>query len=204
MTKPLAVFDCDDVLCNMRAALYFAMRNRGIDIPVHTWRHYDLQQTFGLSIENCLEIMAADHVLENATAEDGAAEAINALRATGHRVEIWTARSWHPNGQSLTEAWAEREGLFVDQVRVFDFLQSKSAAMNEHTPVRAFIDDSIRHISDAHSNPYVGQAVLMTRPWNESAKNLNRAHTLRGFADMVIAQHSLPISSLRTPSPGAP
>ncbi len=93
-----AVFDCDDVLANIRE-LTAEVMNRlcGRSIHWHDWDTYDLSATYGIEIDRCLAAFVEHRVLERATIEPGARTA-NRSRDSGsrHMTWWWMSFAWSP------------------------------------------------------------------------------------------------------------
>jgi 5'(3')-deoxyribonucleotidase len=179
------VFDLDDTLANLRGHL-MGMLNRRTGRTVHwrDWRRYELVSVYDRSVEQILAWVLEDRVLEAATLEPHAREAVEAARAAGYRVAVVTARGWHPQGESITRAWLRRHRLKVDALHLVPAFGSKAEVLARLGPVRLFVDDHAGHLYPARSVPTVREIQLVDRPWNREDRSLRR---IRGLDELVRA-----------------
>lgn len=179
------VFDVDEVVANIRDKIASVLHKvTGRDISPERWDTYDLSEIYGIDIDRCLAAFLEHEVLENATLEPGAREAIKMTRESGYRVMMLTARGWHPDGDRLTREWLSAHGIIVDELRLIPVHASKVTTL-EGTNTLFFVDDNPRHIIEAEGSTSILTPVLFTRPWNRSVEVRNRIDTLKEFESMV-------------------
>ena len=165
-TKPLVVLDYDDTLNRMRDTVYETFARRGMRVPPNHWHTYSLETIFKKPEAELLDIFIEDQVLERTPAESSASDLINTLKARGFRVEIWTARAWHPRGKTITEQTIHRDRLNVDGVRYSNLKQSKADLIRPEDRIAAFVDDNLGHVMAMRSACAEAHCLLIDRPWN--------------------------------------
>jgi 5'(3')-deoxyribonucleotidase len=176
---PFVVFDLDDTLANLREHLMDALNRRtGRQVHWSEWRRYELVSVYDVSVEQILAWVLEDRVLERATLEPHAREAVCAAREAGFRVAVVTARGWHPQGEAITRGWLDRHGLAVDAVHLVPAFGSKARVLARMGPVWHFVDDHAGHLHPARAVPSVRETHLIDRPWNREDTILNRIHGL--------------------------
>lgn len=185
-TTPFVAFDLDDVLANLRDPMMTMLRQRtGKNIHWNQWQSYELGPLYGTSSEKIMEWVLEDQVLENATLEPHARQAVEAARENGFRVAVVTARAWHPRGEGLTRDWLEQHGLNVDELHLVPLFGDKAVILNDLGVVEHFIDDHLAHLYPASELPGVRQVLLVDRPWNRSDASLHRLRCLGEFKDLL-------------------
>lgn len=161
------IFDCDDVLVNLRAPMADALNlATGQRQCWQAWSSYDLPARYGLSLAAFTAIMSEQRVLEQATLEQGAASAISGLREAGFAIEVWTARAWYPNALEITAEQLCTLGVRASHVRLFGIQECKAAAAFLASDIAGFVDDNPHHVSALLAGGYAGRVLAMDRPWN--------------------------------------
>jgi hypothetical protein len=189
-----AVFDCDDVLANIRELTAEVLSGLcGRSIHWNDWDTYDLSVTYGVETDRCLAAFVEHRVLERATPEPHAKETLLAASEAGLRTMVLTARDWHPDGESLTQKWLAAHDLVVDELRLVSVQASKVAAL-EDTDAVFFVDDNPRHVIEAEGSTHVRTPILMSRPWNRGVTVRHRIGHLGELAPFL--------NSWRDPSAG--
>jgi len=183
---PYAVFDLDDVLANLRDHLMAMLHRRtGREIHWSEWRDYELGGLYGTGNETIMAWVLEDRVLEEATLEPHAADAVSAARRAGYRVAVVTARGWHPQGEALTREWLERQGLAVDELYLVPAFGDKATVLEALGQVAYFVDDHVGHLYPAQALPGVRRALLVDRPWNRHDREMHRLFGLDEFVALL-------------------
>ena len=183
MQDRLLILDLDDVLANLREALYQALsRVTGIDRHWRDWRHYDLGVHFDLEHEQLQALLVREGVLEACRPEPGAAVATQALAGLGLRLCVITARAWHPQALSLTRDWLEAHGIVHHDLRVVPLGSDKLRAVPVSWPVLLAVDDHPHNIDRYHRAGI--DTVLVDRPWNSDHRGY-RVHSLAALVEHV-------------------
>lgn len=191
-SRPIVVFDVDDVMVNLREPMATALcAVTGRAIPWREWTTYDLSQVYGLTTKRCIEAFLEHKVLEHAKLEPYAAQCVARARALGYATAAVTARRWHPRGLALTEQLFAHHRLAIDHLRVVALGESKWRALAS-LPGRVLyvIEDNPAHV-DAAQALGVPAAVLMERPWNTAIPSRYRVANLAEFADMLLSPKDL-------------
>ena len=183
---PYVVFDLDDVLANLREHLMSMLRERtGRNIHWRHWRDYELSGLYRTSNEEIMHWVREDEVLEAATLEPHAKDAIDTARSAGFRIAVITARAWHPRGDSLTRDWLQSHELSVDELNLVPLFGNKAEVLNTLGVVEHFIDDHLAHLYPARELPGVRSVFLVDRPWNRADRTLHRLHNLSEFTALL-------------------
>ncbi len=181
-----AIFDLDDVLANLRDPIRAALAKAvGKDIPHHEWNRYDLAGIYNVSWEEILDAFLEHDILDHATPEPGAQEALAAARAAGHRVAILTARGWHPKGDALTYQWLGDYRLLPDELRVVEMHRKKEEELTFYQQIAWMIDDNPAHVHGAEATGLVDTVVMMDRAWNATSEHPTRVKDLFEFASLL-------------------
>lgn len=196
-TKKTVVFDLDDTLVNLRDPMCRAMNHRtGANMSWREWRHYNLLDIYGVSLEWFLNLMVKDEVLEQALPEINARECVHALLASDIQVEVWPARRWHPFAAQITRRQMGLIGAPVEGLRLFDLDESKAEAVSKRDDICLFLDDNPAHIQGLsnYGKDILDRGRLMHRPWNASCA-LSRCNDI-DEVKQIVTQLSSPASQL--------
>lgn len=159
------ILDLDDVLGNLREALYRTLiRHSTHDRHWNDWHHYDLSLHFPDVADRLDDLLMAEATLENCEPEPGAAAATRRLRDEGFGLAVITARGWHPNALNLTRAWLESHEFAFDSLAVVPLGGDKLSCIAALESIRLAVDDHPRHI-DRYRGAGI-PAVMISRPWN--------------------------------------
>lgn len=182
------VFDCDDVLVNLREPMACALNQlTGMSHRWQDWTRYDLFGYYDISPRRFVELMTEHSILDGATLDPGAPAVFEALYSRGFAVEVWTARAWYPGALEITLAQLEHLNLSPEQVVLFGLDESKAARAVSRPDVVGFVDDAPHHINALHAGGFQGRAVVMDRPWNQECAG-HRAYSLPGVAEYFCAE----------------
>jgi 5'(3')-deoxyribonucleotidase len=185
---PYVVFDLDDVLANLREHMMSMLIERtGRNIHWRQWQDYELSGLYRTSNEEIMHWVREDEVLEAATLEPHARDAVDAARTAGFRIAVITARAWHPRGDALTREWLRRHDLSVDELYLVPLFGDKAEVLNRLGVVEHFIDDHLAHLYPARELPGVRRVLLVDRPWNRSDETLQRLRDLSEFTALLQA-----------------
>lgn len=189
--RPYVVFDLDDTLANLREHLMASLNRRtGREVHWTEWRRYELVGVYGASVEQILAWVLEDRVLEAATLEPHAREAVASARRAGYRVAVVTARGWHPQGETITRRWLDRHGIHLDALHLVPAFGSKAGVLARLGPVEHFVDDHAGHLHPARALPTVRATHLLDRPWNRDDTTLNRLHGLDEVVRLLEREHA--------------
>lgn len=163
----LAVFDCDDVLANLREVVLYRlgeMFNRPVLLNELT--HWDLSKTFGQEVD--VDNMFSQIALEDIPVEPDASMITRCLKDSGYRIEIVTARGYHPHAAQRTLSWCKKHNLHIDKVHVVPLHGEKRSVLAQMGHIDLYVEDNHDHVEAAHGLDNVSQIYLMDRPWNRN------------------------------------
>ncbi|WP_415913317.1 hypothetical protein [Neptuniibacter sp. QD37_11] len=172
--KPQFIFDLDDVSVDMIDKVHRILNPLcGQEHKPEDFYTYDFLTMYpGFEKPYLMEALVDAKAIETANPLEGAVEATHLIREAGGEVNIVTARRWHPNAESATEAYLERKGFYFDRLRVTGYQQPKSEAYKHIAPqFELMVDDSPSHLTDALETGIVNQVAMIEKPWNAAAKH---------------------------------
>lgn len=191
--------DIDDVLSETATALCeLAERMFRKRVVYDEVRDFNLQKVFSLTDEEMARYTEESHSYENllAYAEvPGAVEAIKALLAAGHTIDLVTGRpvsSWRG-----TEAWLKKVGLdFLPVVYVDKY--SRPAVQDPDAPRRVKREDFLAHPYDVaiDDSPIALRALeawqstrvfIFDRPWNRDYSPSANMTRVKGWSEILTA-----------------
>lgn len=162
------VFDVDDVLCPTSEPLQKALTQvTGKDIPVSEWFDFNLMRVYGVSYEVVHEAFHVGKLLETPMHEF-TATLFDAVRASGLKVGVLTARSWHPDAHAQTLARLQEMNAVPDRLTVCDHGKSKAEYIRDFGEVVGYVDDNASHVHDVSLALPKTLCFLRNKPWNAS------------------------------------
>ncbi|MBO9471038.1 hypothetical protein J7355_13135 [Endozoicomonas sp. G2_2] len=187
-TRPTIALDCDDTLVNLRDPM-MAMLNRLSHRQSHwqEWADYHLHRRYRMTPCRLLDLVIEQGVLEQARPEPGAAAAVQALREAGFRIEVWTARRFHPDALKITAETLSPLGIEPDNIRLFRLTESKARRMIQREDVRWLVDDCPRHARWLHRRGHGDRIVVPALPWNRDIA-ATRMRSLGQIATHIITR----------------
>lgn len=182
MTKEIAL-DLDDTLLNLKVPLMTAL-NLHTNKAIHwkDWAGSNLEEIYGVTAEEFIDIMIKGQVIERALPIPGVREALQRLRYKGYNIHIITARGWHPEGYSVTKEWLDENSFPYDTINIVKLGSNKADVMDEIANVNCLIDDNEKNCNEVISRGY--DAYLIAMPWNGDSK-LKRISHLADFVDTL-------------------
>ncbi len=173
----LAVFDCDDVLANLRVVVLdqlSVMLNR--PVLLEELIHWDLSTTFGKHID--VDEMFRGIALETIPVEECAQALTRLLKQQQYRIEIVTARGYHTHAAQRTLNWCKMHNLPVDRVHVVPLHGEKRTTLANMGQIDLYVEDNHDHVEAAHELDNVRNIFLMNRPWNQHCEFGTRVNDL--------------------------
>lgn len=181
MTAPTIVLDLDDVLANLREALYRVLsRATGIDRHWRDWPHYDLCRHYDIDKPTLEMLLIRERTLEGCQPEPGAATVTRALAALGFELAIITARAWHPRAEQLTRDWLAAHGIHYHRLGVVALGGDKLRALPPNERIVLAVDDHPHNI-DRYQRAGI-PTLMVDMPWNAQHR-ARRIHSL----DMLVS-----------------
>lgn len=187
---PWIVFDMDEVIVNGRDVLAVSLsQHSGKNISANDWHQYDLCATYDVDLPTLISIFHSSNMLETATLEPDALQAMVLAKSHGYNIGVLTARGWHEKGLELTRAAIESFGLPVDHIVAVPLDAKKHDVIDLHFPggIAGFVDDNPSHIRGV-SNIGI-PSYVRDRPWNRDLIEYDRVHTLVDFVQRVHQAH---------------
>lgn len=184
-TRPTIALDCDDTLVNLRDPM-MAMLNQlsHRQWHWHDWADYHLHRRYRMTPCRLLDLIIEQGVLEQARPEPEAAAAIRSLREAGFRIEVWTARRFHPDALRITAQTLAPLGIGPDDIRLFRLTESKARRMIQRKNVQWLVDDCPRHARSLHRRGQGDRVVVPALPWNRNTAAI-RMRSLAQIANHI-------------------
>jgi hypothetical protein len=91
----------------------------------------------------------------------------------GARVAIVTARAYHPQGRSVTEAWLSQHGFDIDELVLTSHSTGKKETL-DRLDVVGYLDDYDGHIDALRGTGRCEHVYLCDQPWNRHRLDLPR------------------------------
>ena len=168
------VFDLDDCVSDLSTPLLTALNKAtGKNLTKKDWSTYYIDQLYGMSFDDVLEIMVKERVLENSKPLPGAKEALDRA-VLDHNVYVVTARAWHPNGLELTENWFDEHQMQYGKLRLAGLHQSKLELLSHMDEIDLAIDDRGSTCVDYMKSGKVKKILMVNQPWNASLADIHR------------------------------
>jgi uncharacterized HAD superfamily protein len=165
----IAVFDCDDVLAQLRT-LTLKTFSEALGRPLHMdeLTHFNLNITFGEEYGGPVDDLFHNMNLSILAAEKYASTFLWDLKNAGWDLHVVTARFVHE--KQITVDWLKAHDIPIDEVHAVGFNTSKADTIRTLGDVEFYVDDNDEHVAAAEQLPNVKRTYLMTRPWNTKAK----------------------------------
>lgn len=177
----IVVFDCDDVLANMREPL-----SHVVSTVTNRFAHWSEWEEWGACVDDyditfydIIPHILKHNILEQLVPDPDAVEVTSKLQELGFEIVIVTARGFHPNAQAMTTDWLHRHDIKHDRVLITDPHTPKSNVIELLGPVEIYIDDNSDHIRDViQLCNNVNTTVIRSMPWNTNFNHPKRVDNL--------------------------
>lgn len=123
---------------------------------------------------------------ENVTLLPGIQDAFAQFADHGIQVNIITARSWHPEAETVTQQTLEAHGLIFNKVYSIHYGMSKGEVIKNHAvnPI-AFVEDTVHHCHNVrHECPEL-PIWLIAQPWNIGNTDYTRLNSVLDFSQIM-------------------
>lgn len=181
-TKPIAVFDLDDTLVDLKEAVYTSMvRRYGKDRMPHwsQWEYYNVEKMLEISVEEMKKIFIEDDVFKNTKPHLFAKYILRDLQLHGYYVVILTARDgFLPNAYRETEKYLNKNDLLYDELIVSRVEENKMNSLKHFEKIHFTLDDNIVNCENFESSGKVEHVFLHALPHNKSCNKFIRLHNL--------------------------
>lgn len=147
-----AVIDLDDTLSGLRYPLMDTMnRLSGKNIHWENWGFLDIEQLYGISNDEFLDIAGEHFLLERSHPHPETRDFMFKLHEAGVETTILTARGWHPRAKEMTRDWFNLYDIPHTQIVVCDLECKKADYIRHMDNVLFTVDDSTRHCNGYHT-----------------------------------------------------
>lgn len=176
----IAVFDCDDVLANLRDPLEGLVSSH-LKRPVSwkEWDQYDIGNIYNFHFGEICKTIVEQEVLLDLTPDHYALELLTDLKQQNYRIKVLTARGYHPKGREVTFEWLRKNNLPIDDVICVKLHENKRDYLSLMSNVEFYVEDNHHHAEQAHHLHNVKQVFLIDRPWNQQVTNVTRVNNLQ-------------------------
>lgn len=164
--KPIAVFDLDDTLNEIRHDFRRILVSNGFAVPpVNEWDGPMGGSHHGMGVEALQAFMRESNCLISPTYAEGASRAVGRLAST-HEIWIVTSRAFHPDAYLLTSNCLRHAGVPFDRLVITDFHVPKGEYLKHEAKRVSFVaDDTAKHVHSVMSHAQTCAGFLMRRPW---------------------------------------
>jgi len=175
----VAVFDCDDVLANLREPLeVLVSEHLNKHVSWTEWNQYEIGKIYNFDFNHISEMIVEREILEKLTVEPGAKELVQYYKDQGCKTVILTARGYHPSGLSLTQQWCVDNSLAIDEVICVPLHAAKRDYLKTFPRVEVYVEDNHAHAEQAYGLLNVKEVFLINRPWNQNITDVSRVSNL--------------------------
>lgn len=192
----------DEVIVNIRDRLAEHLNQvTGKNIPASAWYQHDLEETYDIKTEKLLDVFFASRILETATLEPDAADALSQAKKLGYNIGILTARGWHHDGLALTHQTLQHYGISVDHVVAVPLHAKKHEIIQTafQGVIAGFVDDNPAHVRGVSS---IGiPTFVRDRPWNTDLLEYDRVHHLEHFVQQAHHRRTMKDLSITDAAP---
>jgi hypothetical protein len=180
-----AVFDCDDVLVNLRDHVVEGVsRILGRDIQLEDLTEVHIPACFDEVDEQTaaeLEDFFVNGIdLLSLKMDHLALNTLRLLKKCGYRITVVTARGTIPNGEALTRKYFEMHNVPVDDLHVVPYHVSKGDVLAKLGEIDFYVEDNHNHAEVAMTLPNIKKVYLMIRPWNLAFRRYMVAEQIQG------------------------
>lgn len=196
-------FDFDDTMVDWHGQILDVHARSDVFnryVPYHEVTHHDYFKLYHAPQEPDWEWLRQKwreyHCAEKVTLLPHVADVFQQLKDEKIRVNIVTARGWHPDALVVTEQTMEHYGLSFHKVHSMHYAMSKGDIIKEHgvNPM-AFVEDTIRHCDNVNAALPTLPIYLVNHPWNQQNVLYHRVNHLQDMLDhLLTSEHRLSLS----------
>lgn len=186
MNKRIVVFDCDDVIVNLKDLLVEAFNKEfGLNMTGEEWNQYNLAKFFNIEMKDVFNIFHKYDILREVKVFDHAIEAIHKIIDMGLEPHCLTARGWHSEAEEITKVYFEENGIPIknDSIIILPAGQTKGQYLKESgKKAMAFIEDNFDQVKSVADTGLVQNIYLREQTWNtdlsiDGLRGVERAKT---------------------------
>ena len=180
--KPVALFDLDDTLLNVKEIMYQTLREEyGDDRVPHwcLWDQFNLEHLLGITLEELIEVSIRYETFRTARPHLFSKYILKDLMARGWHVIILTARhGFVPNAYEETKGYLNLHGLECDELIVTEVGKNKMGALDHHDHITFSIDDQVKNCVHFEDSGKVEHIFLHAQRYNRDREKYTRVHNL--------------------------
>jgi len=182
MNKPIAVFDLDDTLINLKEEMYqILIREFGKGKALHwsLWESIDNERNLGMTLDELIAFANEHKIFKNIVPHLFSEALLMDLRNRGYHVIILTSR-----GGFITDAFIEtrnylrKHKLQFDELIVSNIGDSKMDYLTHHDKIHFAIDDQEHNCVEFAESGKVEHVFMHALPHNRHCKRFVRLHNL--------------------------
>lgn len=197
------VFDCDDVLFNLRDTAAAATADiMGIDVTPEDFIDPHIPACFS-EITPETDAAITDWFINgidlvNLPPDQHAVTTLHTLKKNDYKISIVTARGTIPNGRERTIEAFKRNNMPYDELHVVPYHKSKRDTLAQLGEVDLYVEDNHHHVESARGLNNIKMINLMRRPWNLSfRKEIGRCDdSIRTISTVNECFNHLPIRNI--------
>jgi 5'(3')-deoxyribonucleotidase len=180
--KPVAVFDLDDTLVDLKNQLYTALHtDLGKDRVPHwsLWDTYRLEDIIGITTKEFIECSVRHKIYREAKPHLFSEYILRDLSDRGYHVVILTARGgFVPDAYNETAAYLDKYNLKCDELIVSNVGENKMGSLEKFDSIKFTIDDSAKNCKHMLESGKVEHVFLHALPHNYNESDYVRIHNL--------------------------
>lgn len=163
------VLDLDDTLASMREPLHKILNEEaGMDLHWSNWNTVCADSLYNVTPERFFELALAHRLIERLVPHTEAKPFMDRLAATGAKINILSARGWHPRGKTITEGWLRHWEIPYDEIFICGVEDVKADYIKDMGSILFAVDDSPRHCNQyAQSENAPDYVFAYEMPWTE-------------------------------------
>lgn len=167
MKNKTVVFDCDDVLANLREPLQVLVsKYLGYNVSWEHWNRYEIGKIYNFDFNHICDKIVEEDTLSTLSPEPFAKELIEWYKQQNIHTIVLTARGYHKEGRTITERWLKTNDLYIDEVICCDPLISKREYLRYIPNIVDYVEDNHHNAEQACGLTNVHNVYLLNRPWN--------------------------------------
>jgi len=180
--KPVAVFDLDDTLINLKEELYQTLvREFGKEKGLHwsLWKSIDNERNLGLTLEELIEFANEHKIFRNIVPHLFSEALLMDLHYRGYHIVILTSREgFITDAYMETRNYLRRHRLHFDELIVSKVGERKMDYLGHHSKIHVAIDDQEHNCIDFAESGKVEHVFMHALPHNKSCTQFIRLHNL--------------------------
>ena len=182
MNKPIAVFDLDDTLIDLKEELWKTLdKEFGNKRVPHwsLWETFDVAKTIGITTKDLMAFANKHKIFRKIKPHLFSKMLLQDLRTRGYHIIIVTSRDgFIPNAFMETRAYLRKHLLPFDELLVTPVGKNKMDSLAHHDKIHFAIDDQESNCIDFKESGKVEHVFLHAVPHNRHSTKFIRLHNL--------------------------